>query len=225
MVLMGINRIIVTSGRLRAAMGIHIDATDRATREQAEEFGVAHKGEVSVPLMYVSISASHSITYVRSSHADDQSELNVNTDLVGEVEIHFMSDFFPVQRFATNQTIGLIQANTPNPEANPPATPRLNEQPVPWGTPVDFRAPERATRPTPLLGNVTRPDAPALQTPGNLPIPTGGKKSDEKSEAKPDQKSEAAPPTQKSEAAASTQKSEAAAPTQKSVAPSKEGGK
>jgi hypothetical protein len=192
MVLMGINRIIVTSGRLRAAMGIHIDATDRATREQAEEFGVAHKGEVSIPLTYVSISASHSITYVRSSHADDQSELNVNTDLVGEVEIHFMSDFFPVQRFATNQTIGLIQANTPNPDANPPATPRLNEQPVPWGTPVDFRAPERAPRPTPLLGNVTRPDAPALQTPGNLPIPTGGK-SDQKSEAKPNPASETKP--------------------------------
>ena len=175
MVLMGINRIIVTAGRLRAAMGIHIDVTDRTTQEEFEKFGVEHKGEVSVPLTYVSIAASHTITYVRSTHADSQSELNVNVDLTGEVEIHFRSDFFPLQRFATDATIGQIQSNTPNPAANPPASPTVQDQPIPWGESVKFSAPERAPRPSPVLTGeaIKSPEAPTLPT-MTLPTPTGG---------------------------------------------------
>lgn len=182
MVLMGINRITVTAGRLRAAMGIHIDATDRTAQEQYEKFGVEHKGEVSVPLTYVTIAASHTITYVRSTHADSQSELNVNTDLTGEVEIHFRSDFFPLQRFATDARIGQIQANTPNPAANPPASPTVQDQPIPWGPSVTMpQAGRAAPQQNVLTGDAIKapvaPDLPTMQ----LPAPTGSGQSGNKS--------------------------------------------
>ena len=43
MVLMGINRIVVTSGRISRRMGFFIDASDTARAESASQFDASHE--------------------------------------------------------------------------------------------------------------------------------------------------------------------------------------
>ena len=51
-----------------------------------------------------------------------ESEIDVQADLTGEVDLQFKSDYFPLERFATTGVIAQIQQNTPNPGANKPVT-------------------------------------------------------------------------------------------------------
>ena len=116
--LMGVNRIVVTGGKIRATMGFHIDTTDRAHEEQASDLDFRAGASGSFGFGPWQASASMSISYVRSTRKDSDAELNVDADLTGEVEIHFKSDYFPLERFATGAAVGRIQGNTANPSAN-----------------------------------------------------------------------------------------------------------
>ncbi len=121
MVMMGLQRIVINHGRIRATMGFHIDASDSAHREQADllDASVAAQGKVGFGMW--SASASTSVTYVRSTKADSNAELNVNADLTGEVDLTFSTDYLPLNRMATTERIAAIRANTPNPAENAPA--------------------------------------------------------------------------------------------------------
>ena len=119
MVLMGVNRIIVTGGKIRATMAFHIDASERTHEEHATDFDFRAAAAGSFGFGPWSASLSTSVSYVSSSRSSNDGEINVATDLTGEVEIHFKSDYFPVERFAPPGSVGQIQANTPNPAANP----------------------------------------------------------------------------------------------------------
>jgi hypothetical protein len=119
MVMMGVNRIIVTGGKIRATMAFHIDASERTHEEHATDFDFRAAAAGSFGYGPWSASLSTSVSYVSSSRATNDGEINVATDLTGEVEIHFKSDYFPVERFAPAGSIGAIQANTANPAANP----------------------------------------------------------------------------------------------------------
>jgi hypothetical protein len=147
LVLLGINRIVVTGGKIRATMGFHIDTSDRAHVETAEDFDIRHGAQGQFGAGWWSASASMSIAYVRSTRADSDAELNMTTDLTGEVELHFKSDYFPVSRFADASGISRIQGNTAVPEANNPV-----EQ-IPWGDSktVESRPPVQRTPRTPQI--------------------------------------------------------------------------
>lgn len=121
LVMMGLQRIVVKHGRIRATMGFHIDASDRVHKEEASLFDTSTSVSAAGQFMYFSASASTSITYVRSTKADSDSELNVNADLTGEVDLTFESDYMPLNRFASAERIEQIRANTPVPEQNQPA--------------------------------------------------------------------------------------------------------
>src|ERR1041385_6727461 len=101
-------------------MGFHIDTTDRAHEEHATDLDTRAAAAGSFGFGPWSASASMSVSYVRSTRANSDAELNVESDLTGEVEIHFKSDYFPLARFADGGTIGRIQGNTAVPEANTP---------------------------------------------------------------------------------------------------------
>lgn len=124
MVLMGMNRIVVTRGRIKAAMGFRIDTTDRSRSQHASDFEAKHESQAKYGwfLSPVSGSIKNSVTYVSSSKKDSESELNVSADLTGEVDLQFKSDYFPLERFADTGVIAQIQNNTPNPGANKPIT-------------------------------------------------------------------------------------------------------
>src|SRR5207249_3394194 len=106
-----------------------------------------------------SAAASVSVAYVSSTRADSNAELNTQTDLTGEVELHFQSDYFPIQRFSDADGIDKIRANTPVPAANTPMTP-----PIPWG---DTSPP----RPVEPMGPPRQPDKTQVATASPLPQP------------------------------------------------------
>lgn len=126
MVLMGINRIVVTSGKIRAQMGFHIKAHDQASAESASQFDFKHESSIGTggiaSMFGASVKSTQSIAYVTSTKRKSDDDLDVNADLTGEVELKFKSDYFPLERFADSQAISLIQGGTANPDANRPIT-------------------------------------------------------------------------------------------------------
>lgn len=164
MILMGVNRIVVTGGKIRATMGFHIDTTDRAREENATDFDFRHSGSFSFGYGPFAASASHSIAYVRSTRASSDAEINMETDLTGEVELHFKSDYFPAQRFASMGTLGTIRNNTAAPEANTPADMPANPL---GGTPSAGGVVERYVSPRTRR---SPPPAPSLR-PIGAPLP------------------------------------------------------
>ncbi len=121
LVLMGMNRIVVTGGKLRATMQFHIDTTDRAHEARASDFDFRTAASGSFGYGPWSASASMSVAYVSSVRSESDAEMNVDANLTGEVEIHFKSDYFPLNRFAPSSTILQIQSNTAVPEENAPS--------------------------------------------------------------------------------------------------------
>ena len=156
LLLMGINRIVVTGGKIRAAMGFHINTRDTAHDESAQSASVATSASGSFAYGPWSASASISVAYVSSTKADSNAELNTQTDLTGEVEIHFQSDYFPIERFADSAGIDKIRANTPVPSANTPVSQ------IPWGD-------TSGLKPQPPLGQAPQPSVTA--TPPAAPAP------------------------------------------------------
>jgi hypothetical protein len=132
MVLMGINRIVITSGRIRAQMGFHIDARDHGDVATASQFDTQHEARTSMSFggglagflggPSGNIQTRHSVAYVTSTKKNTSDEINVNADLTGEVDLKFKSDYFPMERFANPQLMSLIMGNTPNPAANTPTS-------------------------------------------------------------------------------------------------------
>ena len=122
MVMMGINRIVVTSGRIRATMGFHIDAHDYGRAQTASQFDETNVSAVTGWFGFGGGGSVNATTYVTSTKKDSTDALNLQTDLTGEVDLRFKSDYLPLERMATPQMIGAIQGNTPNPAANTPLT-------------------------------------------------------------------------------------------------------
>lgn len=132
MVLMGINRIVVTSGKIKATMTFHIDAKDHAKADTASQFDFRHEDRATFSYggglaswlggPSGDVEMKNSVTYVSSSAKTSSDEINVAADLNGEVEVKFKSDYFPMERFANPQMLSLIQGHTPNPSANTPNT-------------------------------------------------------------------------------------------------------
>jgi hypothetical protein len=170
-VLMGINRIVVTGGKIRATMGFHINTRDTAHQEHAEgvDFKTGASGSFGAGLW--SASASMSFAYVSSTKTDSNADLNTQTDLTGEVELHFQSDYFPIQRFADSGDVDKIRANTPVPAANAPT--------IPWGD----SSPPRAVEPMPPA---RMPDKTPVATAPEPPKPPPLKDEAKKDEAKKD---------------------------------------
>ncbi len=128
MVMMGIQRIVVTSGHINAKMGFRINAQDKGSASTASQFDEESQihaayggGLIGSIFGGPEGSIDNTLTYVSSTKKDSSDELNVSADLTGEVDLKFKSDYLPLERFAQPNLIGLIQGNTPNPPANTPA--------------------------------------------------------------------------------------------------------
>jgi hypothetical protein len=118
MVLMGMNRIVVTHGKIRATLGFHIDTSDKLQEEHASDLDV--RVAASGSFGFGPWSVSTSVAYVTSSREKSETEMNVAADLTSEVELNFKSDYFPLTRFADSRYIDKIKNNTAVPEANEP---------------------------------------------------------------------------------------------------------
>lgn len=135
MVMMGLQRIVVRHGRIRATMGFHIDTSDRARQEEASLLDTSVSASASAWYMGFSASVSASVTYVRSTKAESDATLNVNADLTGEVDLTFETDYLPLNRVSSAAQIERIRGNTGNPEANTPILHQQQPQPSESGSP------------------------------------------------------------------------------------------
>jgi hypothetical protein len=163
MVLMGFSRIVVTGGKIRATMAFHIDTTDRSHEESATDLDFRVQAAAQGGMGWWSASVSTSLSYVSSQRASSDAEINTQTDLTGEVELHFKSDYFPLTRFANGGAIGRIQANTAVPDANAPSAEA--------GGGGQFAAPPQAGGDVPRAPVRRTPRQPAQLRPIGAPLP------------------------------------------------------
>ena len=104
MVLMGINRIVVDDGRIRARLQFHAQA-----REQVKAEMVGANESVRADVASRSTGNTANIqTMVSTVNANAQSDVALKADLLGEVSIRFRTETFNLERFADSQAIQLI---------------------------------------------------------------------------------------------------------------------
>jgi hypothetical protein len=163
MVLMGINRIVITGGKIRATMGFHIDTTDRLAEQRATDFDTRVAASGSFGFGPWSASLSASVAYVTSNRSQRDSEMNVEADLTSEVDLRFKSDYFPLERFMDGAGIATVRSATAVPSANAPSSDAMSPGFVPDANPPP-RAPRPRTPTPPLRPIGTLPNAPAPPT-------------------------------------------------------------
>ncbi|MCL6285104.1 hypothetical protein M3P21_16360 [Ruegeria sp. 2012CJ41-6] len=107
MVMMGINRIVVSDGEINAKLVFHIDASQSTSLT----FSDYKPTNWSLAGQLGSNQFAASGLLVNTTNINAQSEINMNADLTGEVRVRFRSDYFPLERFADSAAIQLINQN------------------------------------------------------------------------------------------------------------------
>lgn len=130
MVMLGINRIVVTDGLIHAKVIFDMRASDTAARHARASMVDQQKSSVKTDtkIKYggwfspwhgsVGIHTSNEHTATVQSSVDDTSEskAEVKAKLSGEVRVNFKSDYFPMDKMASPQMIAAIQGNAQPPE-------------------------------------------------------------------------------------------------------------
>jgi hypothetical protein len=124
MVILGINRIVVTDGAINAKVLFELKANDQAKRRaraslydnQASSntntsaagasFGWGAAGSVNVN------EQSHVTTVGSAVDETSESKAELKAKLSGEVRVNFKSDYFPMEKLATPGMIAAIQGNS-----------------------------------------------------------------------------------------------------------------
>lgn len=130
MVMLGINRIVVTDGLIHAKVIFDMRASDTAGRQatasmadrrkEAQKFKTSASYSSWLSPVDVSTSYEHASEHVATvqSAVEDTSEskAEVKAKLSGEVRVNFKSDYFPMEKMASPQMIAAIQGNAVPPE-------------------------------------------------------------------------------------------------------------
>jgi hypothetical protein len=134
MVLMGINRLIVTDGKISASCLFTLDTTDTVTEDTTRDASFDEHSEYQkkgwgfwfFPRSSESGTADFSVstTQTTSSTADVQ----MHSQLTGNVDLNFRSETFPLERMADLIQIREIEQKAPQAAAAPPAAPRPGMQ-------------------------------------------------------------------------------------------------
>jgi hypothetical protein len=124
MVLLGINRIVVTDGAINAKVVFDLKASDQARRKaraslydsQASmnrnttavggNWGWGAAGSVNENVQ------QHVTTVGSAVDETSESKAEVKAKLSGEVRVNFKSDYFPMEKLATPGMIAAIQGNS-----------------------------------------------------------------------------------------------------------------
>lgn len=151
MVLLGINRIVVTNGQINAKVVFDMRADDSAKRRAEAEMHDEQKSASSAGAAavtwqpwgagggYAHSSQSHVATV--SSAIDDTSEsrAEVKAQLSGDVQLKFKSETFPLERMVSAGGLALLNARatppTPPAGAAPAPAPAATPAPQPTGAP------------------------------------------------------------------------------------------
>lgn len=115
MVLLGINRIVVTDGSINAKVVFDVKAEDTASRKTATSFD--RESDYSRQQTRRSIwgtnktktSTTVSTAMHKSNTTDSDSKLNAKAKLTGEVRVNFKSDYFPLEKIATPAQLTAVE--------------------------------------------------------------------------------------------------------------------
>jgi hypothetical protein len=125
MVVLGINRIVVTDGLIHAKVVFDMRASDvarrraRASMFDQEKQTEATQASISYSSWFSPIKASygrqttseHVATVESSVDEASESKAELKAKLTGEVRVNFKSDYFPMEKLASPQMIAAIQGN------------------------------------------------------------------------------------------------------------------
>ena len=123
MVMLGINRIVVTDGSITAKVKFDMRSTDQAQREyKASAYdrqsqrnkNTSFAGGGFLGFFGGTVNTnerSHVATVKTSVDESSDSKLDLSAKLQGEVRVNFKSDYLPLEKMATPEMIGAIQGN------------------------------------------------------------------------------------------------------------------
>ncbi|WP_342248586.1 hypothetical protein [Sphingomonas sp. OTU376] len=148
MVMLGINRIVVTDGSITAKVKFDMRATDQAKRDyrasaydrqSSRNRNVSAFGGSFLGFGGGSVNVneqSHVATVSTAVNETSESQLELAAKMQGEVRVNFKSDYLPLEKMATPEMIGAIQGNSipPPPRggaARPPAPGAAAPTPTP----------------------------------------------------------------------------------------------
>jgi hypothetical protein len=135
MVMLGINRIVVTDGSITAKVIFDMRAEDKAKRKYSASMHdeQSNKSKETMNASYggwfspVDVSAgfeaeqSHVATVGSSVDESSESKAEVKAKLSGEVRVNFKSDYLPMDKMATPEMMSVIQGNSTPYNPNKPA--------------------------------------------------------------------------------------------------------
>ena len=145
MVILGINRIVVTDGAINAKVVFDLKASDQAQRQAraslydsqssmnrntsaaGANFGWGAAGSVNVN------EQRHVTTVGSAVDETSESKAEVKAKLSGEVRVNFKSDYFPMEKLATPGMIAAIQGNSLPVDPNVKPSTRGAGAPAPAG--------------------------------------------------------------------------------------------
>lgn len=121
MVMLGMQRIVIDSGRINASMRFHIDTRSAASEDRGSELGIKNRvkaaGSFGVGPWGASAEVENTISYVSTQRSQNTEEINTDLELNSSVELVFKTDYLPLERLAGGPQIERIKGNTLNPEA------------------------------------------------------------------------------------------------------------
>ena len=121
MVMLGMQRIVIESGRINASMRFHIDTRSAAQDDRGSTFDLRNQinasGSFGIGAWGASASVQNNIAYVSTQRTQTTEEMNTDLELNSSVEVVFKSDYLPLNRLASPEQVDRIRQNTRNPEA------------------------------------------------------------------------------------------------------------
>lgn len=126
MVMLGINRIVVTDGSINAKVVFDMRASDKAKRNYAASMNdrsatsLKNTANVEYGSWFSPVSASmtnefateHVATVASAVDESSESKAEVKAKLSGEVRVNFKSDYLPLDKMATPEMMSVIQGNS-----------------------------------------------------------------------------------------------------------------
>lgn len=119
LVMLGMQRIVVESGRLHAAMRFHIDTRSAAADDRGSRFDLRNQIQARASARLgpwgIDTRMQNTIGYVSTQRTQTTEEMNTDLDLSSSVELVFKTDYLPLERLAGGATQERIRVNTLNP--------------------------------------------------------------------------------------------------------------
>lgn len=120
MVQMGLQRIVIESGRIDARMRLHVDASSAAENDRGSQFDTRTNMEVGGGARFgpwgMEAKVQSTIGYVSTDRTQTTESINSSVDLDSGVELVFRTDYVPLNRLASGAAQERIQVHTLNPE-------------------------------------------------------------------------------------------------------------